>query len=317
MCVMSAEKIKAAKTGLDIVEQLNRLYKAFGPYKPEITSMRINYREGTSDLTLYLNIPETIKRKIRHAEIPAYTGYRICEMYDESFNRVDYAVEYTNGKWVLHANKLPASEKYLVIMKGSISKEALDRIVKVHAPEDPKKEEDSDKYWIHSAIKDMRILEQIWKELAVERVNVDVRVGVERYFTTSIPRPIKMMLRARENLLRAIESGERERFRLESRYRYWKRTARATTGEIYELIRKLVSGETFANFIYVDTPYTISSIEPVTPALFIPEKVGVGVETDLSFQVPAAEGYLVFKKKDFSYNVSELFKRFLTKRRRT
>jgi hypothetical protein len=310
---MNAEKLAGVKTGFDILEQLRKLYKALSHYKPETTSMRINYKDRSSDLTLYLSIPETIKRKIRHVEIPAYIGYKIYEMYDESFNRVDYVVEYKDGKWILHANKLPASEKYLVIMKGSISKEALDRIVKVHAPEDPKKDEESDKYWIHSAIKDMRILEQIWRELAVERVSTNVRVGVERYFTTSIPRPIRMMLKTRESLLRAIESGQRERARLESQYRYWRRKTGATTGEIYELIRRLVSGEIFTNFILVDNPYEISSIEPTTPVLFIPEKVGVGVETDLSFQRPAAEGYLTFKKKDFSNHVSEEFKRFVTR----
>lgn len=309
---MNAEKLTGVKTSFDILEQLKKLYKALSHYKPETTSMRINYKDGSSDLTLYLSIPDTIKRRIRHVEIPAYVGYKICEMYDESFNRVDYVIEYKDGKWVLHADKLPASEKYLVIMKGKISKEALDRIVKVHAPEDPKKDEECDKYWIHSAIKDMRILEQIWKELAVERVTTNVRVGVERYFTASIPGPIKKMLRTRESILRAIETGQREKSRLEFQYRYWKRKTRVTTGEIYEVIRKLVSGEIFTNFISVDNPYEISSIEPVTPVFFIPEKVGVGVETDLSFQRPAAEGYLTFKKKDFSEHVSEEFKKFVT-----
>ena len=306
---MNAEALKTAKTGLGIIQQLNELRKALRPFKPEVQSMRIFYRERTSDLTVLLHVPRGIERK-KKIEIPAYSGYKIFEMYDESLNKVDYVGEYSGGKWILDSSKLPASEKYLVILKGRVSKDAVDRIVKVHAPKDPKKEEETDKYWVHSAIKDVSVLEKIWEELAIERVNVNVNVGVQRYFAASIPNPVRMMLKTRGKLLRAIESGKRERSRIESYYRYWSRTAKATTGEIYELIRKLVSGETFSNFIFIDPPYNIGSIVPVTPVLFIPESVSVEVETDLNFRQPATEGYLTFKKKNFSDRVAKDFEKF-------
>lgn len=308
---MDNKKIKDIKNVFGIIKEVDEIIKKLGPYIPEVQSIRINYAEKNSDITLLLTVPRGIKRKIRKAEIPAYKGYTIYDMYDDSLNRVHHVWEYKDGKWILDANKLPASEKYLLIMKGSISKEALDQIVKVHVPKDPKKEEELDKYWLHSAIKDMSILEKIWEELAVERVNLDVRVAVERYFTASIPRAIKMMLKSRRDLLIAIETRAREKARLESFYRYWSRIARARTGELWDLTRKLVSGEIFGNFLRVDYPYEIGSIAPVTPVLFIPEGVGVGVLTDLNFGRPAAEGYLSFKKKEFSDRVSKDFKKFL------
>jgi len=307
---MNTETLEATKTGLDILQQLNQLRKALSPFKPEVKSMRILYRERISDLTLLLNVPRGIARK-KKIEIPAYAGYKIFDMYDESLNKVNYVGEYSGGKWILDTSKLPASEKYLVIMKGRVSEDALDRIVKVHAPKDPKRGEEMDRYWIHSGIKDVSILEKIWEELAIERINVNVNVGIQRYFATSIPHPIKMMLKTRGQLLRAIDSGEREKSRLESFYRYWSRKAKATTGEIYELIRKILSGETFSDFIFIDPPYEIGSIIPVAPMLFIPEGVGVEVETDLNFRRPAAEGYLTFKKKDFGVRVSKDFEKFL------
>lgn len=308
-----SNELSSAKTVLDIVEQLNKLYKALGPFRPETKGLRINYRERTSDLSLRLSVPDTVKRRLRNVEIPAYTGYTIHEIFDESLNRVDYAADYKDGKWVLHADRLPASEKFLAIMKGRIHKDALDHIVKVHAPEDPKKEEKLDKYWVHCTIKDRQILKQIWKELAIEQVNLGVRVGVQRYFTTAIPRQITMMLRTRRRLLDAIERGQRERSRLESQYRYWKRIAGISTSDIYDLIRKLLTGEAFSSYISVDNPYEISSIEPVVPTFLIPERVGVSVQTDLSYQRPAANGCLSFQKQDFSSTVSEAFEKFLAK----
>jgi hypothetical protein len=305
--------LSEAKTALEIGEQMNGILKALRPYKPETKGLRIDYREKTSDISLCLNIPDTIKRKVRDVELPAYSGYKIYEMYDESLNRVDCCVEFKDGKWVIHADKLPASEKFLVIMKGAVKKDALERLVKLHAPEDPKREGNLEKYWIHSAIKDMQILKQIWEELEIERINVDVHVGVERYFTSAIPSQITMMLHARGKLLKAIESGVRERFRLESQYRYWSKKARISTGEIYDIIRSLSSGEAFADFIDVDHPYEISSIEPTSYAFLVPEKVGIGVQTDLGFQRPAADGCLSFKKDDFSSAITKAFKRFIRK----
>lgn len=312
--------IKIGSVEFDIVEQIEKILNKFRSYKPEVKSFRLNYQSKDAEIKLLLSISQTIKRKIRlgkisSVEVPAYGGYKIHEMFDESFNLVRGAWNYRDGKWILDASKLPASEKYFVIMRGKLPKEAIDQIVKVNAAEVPKRDADSDRYWVHSAIKDMSLFEGIWDELAVDRVNTSVRVGVERYFTTAIPPQIKDLLETRAKLLKAIETGDKShRSRYEYRYRVLSKQASIKTGEIYELIRELLSGEIFSQFIYIDDPYKIASIEPSSHVYLIPGQVGVVVETDLNFRRPAAEGFLSFKKKEFSSEVEGKFKVFVKKR---
>ena len=306
---MHKEKVETAKTALDMISQIEKILKNLGPYKPELKSLTVDYLSRQSVLKMLLSVPQGLKRKLRSIEIPAYHGYHIDEVFDESFNKLVLPWQLKNNKFVLDAKLLPASEKYFVTLKGRLSKSALEELVSVHCPEDPKRDEETDRYWIHSAITDMGILEQIYSQLSVDRVATCVKVGVERSFASSIPRNVRKWLESRARADAALEGRDRQR--MFASWREYRRSRRKvgqiSASDIFEIARRLLSPEVFIIFVQVDDPYRIENITPIMPTGLVPDAIGINIQTDLNFQRPAAEGNLTFRKRDFSHKIRKEF----------
>jgi len=310
----------ALKTGVTIAKQLDDISKGLRPFRPEVKSFRIDYIEKTSEVKYLLLIPSGVRRTIkRKAEIPAISGFRVYEMWDlDTLERVDSSWSSEGGKWVFDPKKLPNSERYALTLKGKISTDFLNQLVSVKAAENPCREKGIDKYWIHSALKDVSILERIWDELNVERVNMDVKVGVERFFASAIPSAVKQRLETTRELLGAIASGDRNREqRLKMKYKTLQRIARISPAALYDLILKLVSGDFFVDFVGVDEPFMIGNIEPSKKLdVMIPKKVKVGVQTNLNFKMPVAKGNMKFERKNYIDSITDKINEFLPKKRR-
>lgn len=287
------------------------LLEKLGPYKPDVKSMTVDYLTRSTVMKLLLNVPAGIKRRVRDIEIPAYNGYSVYEVFDgESLNKLDLQWELKDGKWVTDAAKLPSAEKYFVTLRGAVTKDALSEIVGVFCPEEPKKEPEHDRYWIQSGIKDMSILENIYRELSIERVAVDVKVGIERPFSTSIPDKTRHLLEARGRAEDAMDSRDRERvFREWINYRAAKSEAKKFSPTTFtEIARRVVSPEIFILFLNVDEPFQLGGVVNIVQSNFIPEAVQVTVQANLNFKQPAAKGNLTFRKKEFSDRLSSEFK---------
>ena len=305
------------KNALDVVASLQELITKIGPYTPEVKSLTIDYLNHNAVLKLLITVPASLKRNLRDIEIPAYQGYRIDEVFDgESLNRLDLPWTLKGSKWALDAKHLPSSEKYFVILKGQVSQTALDQIVRVFCPEDPQRSDEMDKYWINSAIKDMSILEKIYSELSIERVSTCVKVGVQRSFSSSIPRSVRNWLEARARADAAMDSTDRQRFFKEwVRYRAARRrVGQIAVPEVMGAVRKIFTPEVFVIFIQVDQPYRLEGITHLGHYGMIPDSIGVDVQTDLNFRIPAAQGNLIFRKRDFSQRVGKEFEEVLSKK---
>jgi len=314
-----ATTLAAAQTTEILLKQLREVSERLKPFKPDVKSFRINYLEKNSEVKYFLLIPAGVRRMLtRKIEIPAVVGFRFDEMWDlDRMESVGFSWGYDGNKWLLDVSKLPSSERYWLTMKGKISTEFLNQLVSVKASENPCKEGEIDKYWIHSALKDMEILQKIWSELNIEQVNTDVRIGVERFFTSAIPQGVKDRLGLQKQLLSAISSGNRDlEHRLKYRYRRLASTPMLSPSELYELLFSLASGEFFASFVKVNQPFVLSNIEPVRSlTVVVPEKVRVGVQTDLSYKMPAAKGDLYFQRKQYQDSVSSKVKEMLPKKK--
>jgi len=314
------EILSALKTGVTITKQLEDISRSLRPFQPEVKSFRIDYIEKGSEVRYFLFIPSGVRRRIkRRVEIPAISGFHVYEMWNlDTLEKVKSSWRYEGNKWVFDPKKLPDSEKYGLTLRGKVSTDFLNQLVSVKAAENPCKEKDIDKYWIHSALKDVSILERIWDELNIERVNMDVRIGVERFFTSAIPSLIKRRLFITKQLLDAIASGDRNREqRLKYRYRILQRTVRISPSELYDLILRLVSGDFFGDFVGVDEPFIIGNIEPAKKLdVLIPERVKVGVQTSLNFKMPVAKGNLQFERKNYVDSITERINEFLPQKRK-
>lgn len=302
--------INNAKTSLDFVERLVKFLEKIRNFKPEVKSLRVNYLDKTTEMKLLLSITRGIRRRLRHIEIPTYPGYSVEEIFDgNTFNRIKLDWKKKGSNWVADAKKLTASDNYFVIMKGSISQDSLDELVRLYCPEDPKRGPDVDLYWIDSALKDMAILERIYDELTIDKVSTCVNIGVERQFSSSLPREIKSWLRARAEADIYLASKNRgQAFKSFYQLRIAQRkVGRLSASDIYKLGQKALSPEEFMYYITVEKPFWITGLIPVSAGGYYPEKIGVRVQTDLNYRKPVAQGNLVYKKIEFATKLTDEF----------
>jgi len=301
--------LAAAQTADVLLKQLKEIEQQLKPFKPDVKSFRIDYINKNSEVKFLLYVPEGYRRRLSgKVEIPLPTGFRFDEMWDlDKLTSVGYSWGFDGKKWFLDVGKLPNSEKYLLTVKGKVGDEFLNQIVSVRAAENPCKVGELDKFWIHSALKDVDILRRLWSELNVERVNADVRIGVERIFTSAIPRAVKEFFELQKELLMSIKSGNRDlEQKLRFRYRKQTKTRLVSPSELFELLKGFVTGDFFGDFVSVSQPFVLNEIEALRdPTSIVPEKVKVGVLTDLDYKTPTAKGDLAFHRRKFEESVSK------------
>ena len=320
------EKINAIKgilsttqTGIDLATQIDGILEVFRPFKPEVKSFRINYIDRSSEIRYLVTISSGLKRKThRILELPATTGFRIDEVLDlETFNFLNFTFDSVENKWIFNANNFPKSEKFLITVKGKVTEKFLDSLVSVKCATNPTRKKDMDCYWIHSALKDVSIFEKIWDELDIKRVNTDVRIGVERYFGPAIPKEIKKKFETKQKLLDAIAQGQRNIEGLKLRYRQATKKTTISPSDLLDVITRLVSGDFFAEFIGVDTDFTIGSIKPKREITsIIPEGVMIDVYPDLNYKSPTAQGNLIFERKRYIEQVKETIDEFIPSKKK-
>ncbi len=298
-----------------VFEWIDKVRRFFKPFKPEIRSLVINYKDHTSTMNMALHIPDSIRRRFNDIEVPIYPDFSIGELLDETFHRVKARWRVDDGKWKMRASDLPASENFLITLIGKVPSDILSRIVRIQPASNRDQTEELDSYWLDCMIKDVTILEKIWDDLCVEDVSVGVNVGIDRCFSTTIPKELKDQATATQRWLRAGRGSDRAEI-----WRSWRNLRRAEVrmsksliNSLMSTIYKLTTGEMFTGFVKVDLPYSIGEIRRDEGGIEIfPSRMIVEATTELNFKNPAAHGYLRFKKKDYIETIrkliAELFK---------
>ncbi len=302
------ETIRNTGEALDFIEKISKFLEKMANYKPEVKSLRINYLTKTTELKLLISVPRGIKRHFRDIEIPIYENYKVKEVFDcTTLNRLDIPWKQKNNNWLIDADLLKASDKYFVILEGGITDVSLEHLVKLYCPGDPKRTNEADLYWIDSAIKDMSILEKIYDELTIDKVTTNVNVGVERQFSSSMPREVKEWLAARAKADVYLGSSDRQNV-FKSLYGLrvaQRRMGKLSPSAIHDLAEQALSPQEFMLYVSIDKPFNITQISAVNDAHWFPEKVGVTVQTDLNYKNPVAQGDLTFKKIDFASKLAK------------
>jgi hypothetical protein len=293
----------------DIIKAVDAILAKLSPYKPSVKKLDIDCQAKSSEIRLGVNVPHGMKRKLRDIEIPAYEGYCIREIVDESFNVVKVVPQLKGGNWVIDAQKLPKSEHYLIFMSGTVTNETLKKLVRIDVPGDPVKEDDKDSYWIHSGIRDVSLLEAMYTELNLDKILTTVKVGVERTFSSSVPSEIIDYYRERAMSDIALSGHDRQQvFNQWRKYRSAKRNiGNLKPFQIIDVLHKLVDPQSFRIYVSIDSPFRVHEIATIG-GIMPPESIAVNVFTNLNYRIPAADGNLIFKKREFSDNIQKEFK---------
>ncbi len=294
------------KTALDWVE---KVIKFFEPYKPEKKMMRINCINQTSEIGLLINIPDQYKRKVGKIKIPAYQNFQIYEMMTEDFNLLDVVKLWTNvnGQWVLNTSVLPPVDNFFLKMRGYMSPEIISKMVFVDEAKNRDQTEEIDRYWLKCMIKDVELIENVWNMLEIQHVNVGIKVGINRCFSTAVPNTYHKKIEAAQRFLRYGQTRDRQKvFHAWNEYRKTLRMEGVSIDALIDLIGKLTSGETFGDFVHVERPYTRGPInrEQEFSGPF-PNYMRVQALTDLDLKNYVADSYMVFEKKKYIDKIKE------------
>lgn len=302
------------KGTISMISNIQKILDSLKPFTPDVKSLNVDYLARSSSAKVLIHVPFKKREMFNRIEIPSDQGYKIDEVFDgESLDKLRLPCSLEENKWIIDTKKLPSSEKYFITLKGEVSKNNLDELVRVHSPENPNHEDELDKYWIHSAIKNMGTLEKIYSALSIERVAVSVNVGVNRSFSSSIPSKVRDWLEARAEMEFIIDSGDRQKvFREWIKYRSARRNVgKVSTRDILDISNRLLSKEIFLIFIEVDDPYRIEGITSIEQSSRVPDSIKVNIRTDLNYNRPAAKGNLIFKKKDFAAKITDEFDKII------
>lgn len=273
--------------------------------------MNINYNRRTSEMSFKVSVPEGWRKRHRKIILPAYHGFGVSKMMDDSFTEHKHLWVRIGDKFVLDADKLPSAETYLVTMVGSVSKPALDHFVYIKPAANRTIDETSEKYWLESGLRNLYTLEKIYDDLEIDDVNFNVSVNIDKIFRLAIPPEIKDYAESVRKLEGAALHTDRQAwFNAMRRYKTQRRMLpHYDPSSFKRLIGALTSKETISEYITVDRPYGLGEIHP--PEKYhgvVPQSVTIGAVTSLTLRDPTAAGYLSFHKKSYIEKLQSVFK---------
>jgi len=159
-----------------------------------------------------------------------------------------------------------------------------------------------DKYWLNVAINDVEMLADLYESLEINQINCEVLVGIERHFSTELPKSIREGAKAINNLLRVARSRDRGEIH-KALYEYRIKAQKIDKNEIEDFFERLIEKFTLIDYLEIDQPFQVGEISNPDTTNIIPKNFSVEAITDLNLKRPAASGYLKFHKKSYQEKI--------------
>jgi len=271
--------------------------------------MTINYSRKTSTIGLALKIDEGFRKNHNKIKVPAYKGFKIARMQDAAFHELKSLWSINNDEWILDAKLLPPSDGYFIEMEGDVEEKNLKDLVHIKPALNRDSNEENDRYWLDSCIKNPKLLEQVWNELQIDEVDVGVLIDVNKLFGLRIPQEIKEKAETIQNYLYAGKNLDRElMFRTARDYRIQERKSPFHPKDFIRVIQNLTARSTLLDYLSVEHKYTIGEIEqPTKYEGIVPLDVKVQTLTTLTLHDPQSLGYLTFKRQSYLDKIKSEF----------
>lgn len=273
----------------------------FSGYRPDMKKMTYNYSERSGTMKFKITVPDNRSRWSGNVEIPLHDGYQIQEILAGGFDPIEIPTTISDDKIIIDPKDLPSEEEYMVeVKKKNLSDDKLHNIVGVEPSTEPKTKGGIEEYWLEAYLKDPAMLVDIYDVFEVENIDFDIQVGVQRCFSQSIPQDLIKGFERTRDLIRA--SNEDDVHEVKKIHKLRKGTQKYSDVDeesVAQFIESLASAESLREFVSVDDPYNRKEISTASYDLVFPERIQVGVVTDLDLDQQAADGTLRFHKNDY------------------
>lgn len=280
-------------------------------FKKESHDLTIDCLNNVGKYQIVATIPQ-IKRKIA-PKIPFYDE----SIRDVSIRALPYlslgeeAVEQTEKGFIINPRKLPSScEQYLITIEFDLPERAIKSIVDTRVETEPLENEDT--FWMHAQIKNPDFVARFFDRIDIHDVEVVVRVGIANDIKISIPGYILETLETSRELLEE-KNWYRKRLLAKKHHMLQRQYGKKIEIEKIRKLAKYCSPDKFKKYVIVSKPFRYDYCEPgkfyfdKLPISPIPATMKVITRTNLHKKRMAAEGKLIYKKKEFREGIVHMF----------
>lgn len=307
-----------AKDISEAVEVAERIYKALFEVS-KITSQEIKVKcpDNIGEYSVAFEIRrgllglKRLKRKIPfdHPDLRRVSMHSTPLMKSESD-----AIVYTENGFEILLDKLSKdTDTFWATIEYDINdKKFLDDLVQRDRQTESTTEAKNE-YWMHAQLKNLRALQTKYGRLDLQDVDFFVDVAVHQDIKTKIPKPFTEDLEIIAKWISEKERGKKYKLSMEHMRQQKTKRYAGREQEVLKDLQDLFIPEHFRTFIEVASPFRYSDsirgkeFYDKIPFPTFPKAMKVISRTDLSLDKPAAEGRLVYKKKDFQDKISDVF----------
>lgn len=309
------EPSKAISAATKIIEVAEKIAKV-------LDKIRVLKKEGQG---IYIKVPERICQydaivKVQQSgflskniDFPLPEVDRVIGTCMPSLSSLENAIYRTLEGFSLSIEGIPDGTDFILMQfQYKIpSSSFISNLVEMSVSAEPFEYSDRDEYWMHAQLKFPQILQKAYSHLRLQDVNLNVDVAVDNEISTAVPKYVIRGLRTIRRLL-----SESDRSKAHTLLMQHIQSRRRIGIDIYDLIYQISSifmAERFKSFVDITPPFRYFDARQGAdfydfPGQVLPKAITVVSRTDLSLQVPAAEGKVIYKKTNLRDELNKIFK---------
>ena len=231
-----------------------------------------------------------------------------------SLQPITDAISYTENGFEINLKRLEQDTLYLLEIEYFIEdRRFIDALINKNVSRESFGDEQYE-YWMVAQFKHLNVLKQEFGVIELKDIDFGVDVSVYNDIKMKVPSIFTKQLEVAAKLLSKHHGGRDEQFRLYWQLQHLKRAK--YSGEVFQILEQLQDlflPLTFKRFVDVQKDFHFYDCErgqdfyETLPFPTWPKTMKVISRTDLNFDRPAADGLLVFKRKDFIKNLERIF----------
>ena len=179
--------------------------------------------------------------------------------------------------------------------------------------------DETKEYWMVAQLKHLDVLKHEFGYIELKDIDFGVNVSVYNEIKMKVPSIFKRQLETAVKLLSKHHGGRDEQFKLLVQHKQLLRAQKEKyygeeLFEILDELQEIFSPITFGKFVDVEKDFYYyncvrgKDFYETLPFPTWPKSMKVISRTDINFDKPAANGLLIFRKKDFMKELERIFK---------
>jgi hypothetical protein len=314
--IPTAAALKAAEGARQALKVAETVSKSLDAHRQHIEQLSrelsLRFPEDTGELSVALAIKSGFFHQKVHFSVPSVL--RVTAHSFPFFKSEDHALSRTADGYVLDGAKISREiQGMLLLFEYKLEDPRfLANLVQRNQQLDPRSLSDSktDSYWITAQLRQLSVLQSFFQKLELIGLDCNVNVAVHQDVKSNIPHAFTAAV---ERSARFVSTRDREMLR---RLAHDQQRDRRFTNKQFDIIsalQELFMPSRFQRFVNVNDPFHFFECQRgqqlfEIPFLNLPKAMTVISRTDLTLDVPAKKGMILYHKGKVREEIETIFK---------